>query len=290
MRTQVLFVLAAIVALVARAPAADSSARLKVFLLAGQSNMEGKGDGGKLTADEQRRLTAAGARVLLAYNREPIAPLGVVKASAGVRKKFGGETTFGPELFFGLRVAEAMPGQRVLLIKRSVGATSLQGRWNPDWSREKAAMMGEENAEPLYPDFIAYVRQVLSAYRPEDYELAGMLWVQGEADSNVSGRGPEPAAAYERNLRELIRRVRLDLGADRLPFLLVQVGGGKVTDGMRAVASSVANVTLIPQSTDPASPHFFPKHEVGHYNYEGMKRMGTLLGDAYLERYAARAR
>jgi len=33
--------------------AADTAKTVKVFILAGQSNMEGKGDGAKLTADER---------------------------------------------------------------------------------------------------------------------------------------------------------------------------------------------------------------------------------------------
>lgn len=258
---------------------------IKVFLLAGQSNMEGKGDGTKLTADERRRLAAVQPRVSLAYNREPVRPLDIAPASAGNRKRFGIESSFGPELFFGLLVAEALPGQRVLLIKRSVGATSLHGRWNPDWSREKAVLMGEDKAEPLYPDFIAYVREVLATYRPDEYELAGMLWVQGESDSNVSQRGEVPAESYGRNLRALIERVRFDVQAPHLPFLVVEVGGGKVVEGMRATAAAVPRVTFLPQGKDPAAPDFFPKHEVGHYNYEGMKRMGSLLAAAWLREY-----
>jgi acetyl esterase/lipase len=270
------------------AHAATVPRKLKVFLLAGQSNMEGKGDGAKLTPDERARLKAVQPRIRIAYNHEPLVPLDVITAAPGNKKRFGVDFTFGPELFFGLRVAEAWPNDEILLIKRSVGATSLYGRWNPDWTKEKAAKFGEENAQPLYPDFIGYVREILSTYPRDSYEICGMLWVQGEQDSNVSKNGPEPAESYGRNLQNLIKRVRTDVGVNDLPFLLVQVGNGKVVEGMRTTEQTMQNVTLVPRSMDPASPNFFPQYPVGHYNYEGQKRIGSLLAEAFLKKYANR--
>lgn len=285
-RASVAFVLLGLLGLnFAPALGQGTGKKLKVFLLAGQSNMEGKGDGGKLTETEKKDLEAVGKRVRLAYDHEPIRPLSVTEASAGLKKKFEVESVFGPELFFGLKMAAAWPDQEFLFIKRSVGATSLYGRWNPDWTAEKAAKMGEEKAPPLYADFIGYVREVLGAYKPEEYEICGMLWVQGEADGDPK-RGIEPAEAYGENLQNLITRVRKDTGVPELPFLLVQVGFGQVTEGMQATAGAMKNVSLIPQSKDPASPNFFPKYPVGHYNYEGMKRIGSLLADEYLKRHA----
>lgn len=260
---------------------------IKVFLLAGQSNMEGKGDGAKLTADERAALKRAKTHVRLAYNRLPIGPLDAVAAGAGNKKRFEIDTSFGPELFFGLRLAAAWPDEPILLIKRSVGATSLHGVWNPEWTAEKAKHMGEERATPLFADFLAYVRDVLAPYRRDEYEYCGMLWVQGEADGNVGKFGPEPAAAYGRNLQNLITRVRQETGVPALPFLMIDVGAGQVVEGMKATVKALPAVSFIPQSKDPNSSHFFPKHAVGHYNYEGQKRMGSLLAEEFLRAYAA---
>ncbi|MBL9142520.1 MAG: hypothetical protein JNM99_02460 [Verrucomicrobiaceae bacterium] len=164
--------------------------KLKVFILAGQSNMEGKGDGSKLTADEKARLAKAGQHVRLAYNHQPVVPLNVTDAGAGNKKRFGIDLSFGPELFFGLKLAEAWPDDDILLIKRSQGTTSLYGVRNPEWTAEKAAKMGEEKLAPLYADLIAYVREVLGDKDKASYEFCGALWVQGEADGNVSKCGP----------------------------------------------------------------------------------------------------
>lgn len=283
-----LLVLAVEISLGADTPTTTTGRKLKVFLLAGQSNMEGKGDGAKLTAEDRMRLMRAQPRVRLAENRQPILPLNVTAASAGNKRRFGVDFTFGPELFFGLGLAEAWPNDEILLIKRAVGATSLYGRWNPDWTLEKATKMGEAGAEPLFNDLVTYVREVLAGRDPGDYEFCGMLWVQGEADGNEAKVGAEPAATYGKNLENLITRIRRETGVADLPFVMVEVGSDKVVAGMNATAKLIPRVSVMPQSTDPLSPNFFPKYEVGHYNYEGQKRIGTLAAQAYLKDFAAR--
>jgi len=185
--------------------------KLKVFIFAGQSKMDGRADFDKISDEDKERLAAIQPRVQLAYNMQPIVPLTGPKGTEGLKKKYGAHHSFGPEIFFGIRLAEASPDERFLFIKRSVGATSLYGRWNPDWDVAKAKVMGEETAAPLYPDMISYLRQVLSAYPKDSCEICGMLWVQGEADGNVSVRGPEPAKAYGQNIKNQITRVRADL-------------------------------------------------------------------------------
>lgn len=262
--------------------------KLKVFLLAGQSNMEGKGDGGKLTSEDRIRLERASKHVRLADNRQPVVPLKVTMASVGNKKRFGVDFTFGPELFFGLGLSEAWPNDDILLIKRAVGATSLYGRWNPDWTLEKATKMGEAGAEPLFNDLLAYIREVLAGRAPGDYEFCGMLWVQGEADGNEAKVGSEPAATYGQNLQNVITRIRRETGVADLPFVMVEVGSDKVVAGMNATAKLLPRVSVVPQSKDPASPNFFPKHEVGHYNYEGQKRIGILAAQAFIKDFAAK--
>ena len=40
-------------------------------------------------------------------------------------------------------------------------------------------------------------------YSEDQYEIVGMLWVQGEADSGVKKYGPIPASSYGENLSNL---------------------------------------------------------------------------------------
>ena len=51
---------------------------------------------------------------------------------------------------------------------------------------------------------------------------------------------------------------------------------------MKRVAREVPNVTLIPQSLDPISLDFYQKMENGHYNYEGMKKLGRRFAEVVL--------
>jgi hypothetical protein len=245
--------------------------------------MDGRGDGTKLTEVELKQLEAAAKQVRFAYNHEPVRPLGITIPSANTRKKFNLEMTFGPELFFGLKVAEENPEQPMLFIKRSIGGTSLYGCWNPDWTAEKAAQMGESKQPKLYSDFIGYVQEMLRDLPPDSYEICGMFWVQGEADSGDK-KGPEPEAQYEANLKNLIASVRRDLAVPELPFFIYQVGGGAVVEGMKSISKTVPNAYLVEQAWDEESRFYLPKYgpPTGHYDYEGMKRIGLNFADSFL--------
>ena len=261
--------------------------KIKVFLLAGQSNMDGRGDGGKLTDKDLSLLKKAQENILFAYNRKNITPLKITTPKPFHAQKFNLELIFGPELFFGIELAKKYPKDKMLLIKRSVGGTSLYGCWNPNWTEEKAKVMSEEKKPKLYTDFINYTKEVLSVYNKEEYEICGMLWVQGEADSGVKKYGETPANEYGSNLHDLIKAVRTDLGIPNLPFQIFQVGRGKVVEGMKSVASSMNNVSFIPQNLDPKSPDYLKTYgpPIGHYNYESMKKIGQWFAKDFIENY-----
>ena len=256
----------------------DPGKRIKVFILAGQSNMEGRADGNKLNDEDRERLEKVQDRVQLAFNNVPPRPLNVVKPSDEIARIYERDLIFGPELFFGIAMAEAWPEDRILLIKLSAGGTSLHGAWNPNWQHDKAALMEEENNAQLYGALTEYVDEILSGYEPDEYELGAMLWVQGESD----GSNKTAAAAYGDNLAMLVSKIRQDLNREELPFIMFQVGRNKVVEGMRRVSRDVPGVTLIPQSQDPISLDFYEKMENGHYNYAGMKKLGTRFAQVYL--------
>lgn len=260
----------------------------KVFLFAGQSNMEGRADGGKLSVEDKMRLERAGQSVTLFYNRQPVTPLQLSTPKKYIQNKFGLEYNFGPEVFFGINLAEKYPDDEFIFIKRSQGGTSLYGCWNPNWTEEKAAQMRELKQPKLYFDFIAYVKEVLANYDSAEYEIAGMLWVQGESDSGTKkGKGTEPSETYGENLRNLIAGVRKEFNKPDLLFMLFQVGGGKVVDGMKEAAAGDEYVTLIPQSKDKSSPDYYPKNPppLGHYVTESMKRIGEQFFQFYDRNY-----
>lgn len=256
----------------------EKGKKIRVFLLAGQSNMEGRADGHALTSQDRERLEKVQGRVQLAFNYEPIRPLDVVRPSREIAAMYKRDFIFGPELFFGIAMAEAWSEEKILIIKRTEGGTSLHGCWNPDWSADKAATMGEESEPKLYASLTAYAQEALAGNREDEFEICAMLWVQGESDAG----NEVAAAAYGDTLRRLVQQIRHDMGCDKLPFLLFQVGDGKVVEGMQRTAREMPNVTLIPQSLDPISLDFYQKMENGHYNYAGMKKLGRRFAELFL--------
>jgi iduronate 2-sulfatase len=260
----------------------------KVFLFAGQSNMDGRANADFLTEEEKIRLNKAGKSIEYHVNLMPATPLQPCVAKPWHQKRFKLKKHFGPELFFGISLAEEFPEEEFIFIKRALGGSSLYGCWNPEWKEDKARLMEEEDRPKLYQEFITYAKDILGNLDSSQYELAAVFWVQGETDSNTKKFGKIPAESYGSNLKKLITSTRKDLHAPDLPFILFQVGSGKVVEGMKQVSKEMKYLSLIEQSSDPDSPDFYPKNPppIGHYTYEGMKKISDQFFKEYLENYA----
>lgn len=224
-------------------PKQAGTSPLKVFILAGQSNMEGQGvadldgkdyNGGRGTLAWLLRDPAKASRyahlkdesggwtvrddVWVRYQSEG-SPLKAGPLSLGFTV-YGGKHHFGPELQFGHVVGDHFQNQ-VLLIKTAWGGKSLYQDFRPPSSGGEVG--------PYYTKMVAQVREALErleedfpAYDGGGYELAGFVWYQGWND----GCDPQNAVPqYERNLVNLIEDVRRDLGAPRLPFVIGELTG-----------------------------------------------------------------
>lgn len=84
-------------------------------------------------------------------------------------------------------------------------------------------------------------------------KFSGVIWLQGERDSNAVNAGCMTGADYERALKNLIARFRRELGAD-LPFYIVltgqyvhrpEAGFLAVRGCARRVAATVPGVRLV---------------------------------------------
>jgi len=278
----------------------QSTQKTKVFLLAGQSNMDGRGDASKLSEAEMKLLANASQKIHFVYKGtvgegnaiQYKGALDFTNPWSFVKQKFKIKKCFGPELFFGVELVKNYPKQDYLFIKRSQGGTSLYGSWNPNWSFEKASFLNEQDKPKLYQDFIDLVDNELAELHPDSYEIVGMLWVQGETDSNTSN-GSVAADTYHLNLENLINSVRGHYDIPDLPFLILGVGSKKVQKAMVQVSNQLTNVSFIERSQDlkrsnytPIYTHKWNGKPVGHYNYEGMKKIGQLFFDSYQTSYA----
>ena len=271
--------------------------KTKVFLLAGQSNMDGRGDASNLTKDDLKQLAFAQKRIHFYYKgtvnngKEPLiidGPLDVTDPWPFVKDKFRLNKCFGPELFFGLALSKAYPKEKFLFVKRSQGGTSLYGAWNPNWTLEKAKLKSEENKPKLFEDFITTTDAQLSKLPPGSFEIIGMLWVQGESDSS-----PLPSSTYGQNITALIQKVRAYYSVPDMPFLMLGVGSKKVVAAMSDTSKNSLNVSLIRKSNNPKANNYTPIYThnwngkpADHYNYTGMKKIGNMFFDTYQKYYA----
>ena len=221
-------------------PVRKKNGKLKVFILAGQSNMEGhgviKGRPGQkgtletLTKDpattaRYKHLLDAGGKwivrddVLLSYY-DAKSKLTIGKSAA--------KNSIGPELAFGWVVGDYFE-DKVLLIKRAPGGTSLAGPWRPPSSGPAGQKPRGPGVGDQYDGMLADVKKALAnlkadfpGYDGKGYEIVGFGWHQGWND----GCSANDVAQYEKNMVNLIRDVRKDLGLPKLPFVIGGSGFG----------------------------------------------------------------
>ncbi|MDQ2640745.1 MAG: sialate O-acetylesterase [Pseudomonadota bacterium] len=228
---------------------------MQLFLLAGQSNMAGRGD----VAPEDKLVPPG----IFALNRQlewvPAAdPLHFDKPVAGV----------GPGLSFARAIA-AQNGEAVIgLIPAAVGGSPITA-WEP------GALYPETGTRP-YDDALLRTRHAL-----RHGELRAILWHQGESDAN-----PRAAPLYEARLRTLIERFRSEFGDARAPFLIGGLGQWperpwddawkRVDQAHRDVAASMPGVRFV------SSQGLAHKGDVLHFDASAARELGRRYAAAYL--------
>ncbi len=265
---------------------------VKVILLAGQSNMSGAGDFDKLSKEDQKAVKKAAKNITISRQGKKAIPLAPVFSKFQLKKR-GFGNVFGPELFLGIELVKKFPNQKFLFIKTSQGGTSLYGAWNPNWSAKKANKAENKDFKKklkLYENFVSNINTNLIILKQNNlsYKIMGMLWMQGEADTNAD----YTSSSYEKNLSNLITKIRKNLSIKTLPFVIGQVnnpsrkfkeGVDLVRTAMEKVARTTSNVAMVSTSTSN-SWRDFPKHTDNlHYNAIGQKRLGTAFAKKLLQ-------
>ena len=289
--------------------AADKPKPVEVFILAGQSNMEGQAvadlDGkdyndGKGTLDylmkdaaktplfrhlkDGRGKWTARDDVWVRYQPED-GPVKKGPLTLGFTVH-GGRHHFGPELQFGHVMGDHIKNQ-ILLIKTAWGGKSLYQDFRPPSSGGQVG--------PYYTKMLSEVRTALAnlktdfpGYDGRGYELAGFVWYQGWND----GCDPKNAVPeYEKNLVNFIKDVRKDLAAPKLPFVIGELTGPwvKATGEWQALREAQAaaakrrefrDTVLFVETHDfVRKPEDSPNPGHGHHEF-GNAETYFLVGDA----------
>lgn len=225
--------------------------RIKVFVLAGQSNMEGHG----FIAADPKRNEGKGSLEYVVKNAATASKFQHLKQPDGtwtVRNDcwifyldrqgpltvgFGAKPEkIGPELGFGSVVAGSLDNP-VLLIKCAWGGKSLAVDFRPPSAGKIPYSLGQKMDAAIaedpaivgkyYREILAQVKIALEANPtlipgadPTAYEIAGFGWHQGWNDRI----NDQFNAEYEKNLACLIRDLRRDLGVKLLPFVVAETG------------------------------------------------------------------
>ena len=235
-------------------------ANFHLFLLAGQSNMAGRGDAE--VEDKQPH-----ARVLMLAKdgtwKPAVDPIHYDKANAGV----------GPGRTFGIALAEADTNITIGLIPTACGGSPIS-TWEP------GAYFADTKSHP-YDDAIQRAKLAM-----KDGTLKGILWHQGESDWTEA-----LAPVYKAKLEAVIARFRADLAAPDVPFIIGQLGQFQekpwdqwthmVNDAHIAVAKEVSNCAFV------SSDGLTCKSDHIHFDAKSQREFGKRYAAAYLKLQAA---
>ncbi len=236
---------------------ADTHKPVKVFILAGQSNMEGKAKVSLLEYQVAQPATRALFKHLQKdgkwLERDDVW-VKFLDRKGKLTVGYGSPKCIGPELEFGFVVGDRYEEQ-VLLIKTAWGGRSLWRDFrSPSAGMPAAAVLEKMLAEqqkrkpettladikkPFGASYRAMLEEVHSTlanlktlfpdYAGQSWELAGFIWFHGWND--MINR--DYTAEYTTNLTHFIRDVRKDFKSPRLPFVIGQMG----VDGTNANAN-----------------------------------------------------
>ena len=236
---------------------AEDRPPVRVFILAGQSNMEGQGvvdldhpeyyNGGKGTL---QRVMADPKKAARFSHVKDADGNWIVRDDVFVRFKtrhetkkgglsigfagYPGKHHIGPEFQFGHIVGAAFD-EPVLLIKTAWGGKSLFKDFRPPSA-------GGETG-PYYKQMIDEVHEALSTFVTDCPPLAGrklnisgFVWMQGWNDMFDE----KARAEYEQNLVHLIHDVRAEFKQPMLPVVIGELGNGgpKANDSMLAIRNA----------------------------------------------------
>jgi len=282
---------------------------VKVFIMAGQSNMEGKGTIKHLeqvvseNAEDYGNLKSNGKWVerddvwidYLGYrDRRKKGKLTVGYGSP--------EDRIGPELGFGNLLGDAIKDP-VLIIKYAIGGLAIAMEFRPPSSGpidpstipkelQKEIESGKRVPGHNYRKMMAHIKNVMDnlpesmpGYNGGPVEIAGFVFFQGWNDQY---NGYEKH--YQTNMANFIRDVRKELKAPNLPFVIGGMGqGGDRPVYKSAIIRKAQAATAEMEEFKNNNVRYVPtapywrdgKQGDGEYHYNGNAEIFLLIGKAF---------
>jgi Carbohydrate esterase, sialic acid-specific acetylesterase len=233
-----LYIVYATAAVLQNVDATTASSPIKVFILAGQSNMVGAGSIKHLNLlieenENNEFRTTLWNETKYKIRDDVYIKFGSYESKLAVNRTEG--NAFGPDIMFGWTIGDAIAQQTnanvpnnsppaILLIKVAYAGMDLAIDFRPPSAGIGNYSGGIDPSQfgLIYRTMIQDAFDALdnmNTYLPNydeniGYELVGFVWFQGWSDYLDEKKVKE----YESNLRHFIRDVRSDLNAPNLPF------------------------------------------------------------------------
>ncbi|MAG58115.1 MAG: hypothetical protein CMJ83_17660 [Planctomycetes bacterium] len=249
-------ILALLVALLWTVPTTDSNGdpasptlvrkpKLKIYILAGQSNMEGKGHVRHITwlkanaKPEERKIFQRVhrngkfldvKRTYIRYKRR----IGRLNVGWGSNQQL-----IGPEYAFGLTMSEASAGD-ILLLKVSEGGKTLKNEFLPPSSGGPGRLYSE--IVDMVKDARSGLQKYVPTYGGQGYSIEGLVWFQGFNDNIDKAQQAEGFKSYAERLNNLLKDLRSDLDAPDMKMVIGQLGFNANPSPFNKAQKSVADL------------------------------------------------
>jgi len=239
----------------ANAPKLPTKDNFHLFLLAGQSNMAGRGK----VAEED---TIAHPRVLTLNKENEWVP---AKDPIHFDKRVAG---VGLGRTFGTTLADRDPAVTIGLIPCAAGGSPISS-WEP------GGYHGQTRSHP-YDDAVKRTRIAM-----QRGTLKAILWHQGESDSK-----PDKARVYEEKLHIMIERLRGEFQTPDLRFILGQLGRfpDRPWDDARELVNSIHESTpnKVKNTAFVVSTGLKHKGDKVHFDAKSIREFGKRYAEAYI--------
>lgn len=227
-----------------------------LFILAGQSNMAGRGEVGEQDRVPHPRVFMLDKSLKWVPAADPLHFDKPSVVGTGLGKTFA------------VKIVEKFPDITIGLIPCAVGGSPIAS-WEPGGYHDQT------KSHP-WDDCAERMKVALPFGIP-----AGVLWHQGESDAS-----PELAARYEGKLVELIARFRSEVHSPELPFLIGQLGkfeGIEWTDSQIQVDAAHRSVAERDPRVEFVSANGLKhKGDRVHFDAASYRTLGERYAEAYL--------
>jgi hypothetical protein len=211
-----------------------------IYLLMGQSNMVGRDTIPVAAQVDDPRILALSPEGQWVMAREPM---------------YTGGSGMGPGIYFAKEMLKTDPKITIGLVQSAVGGTPLR-RWVKGGDLYEKAVERAKLAAPFG-------------------QIKGVLWHQGESDTNTE----ENAGTYEARLSQMLKDLRQDLSMPNLPIVVGQLGeflSAEKYPQVKTVRAAIAHIpAIVPNTGFADSIGLGHKGDILHFSADAQAEFGV---------------